>query len=180
MTDTLTLGGEPCRLIPGYEDYAVSASGRVWSLKFGKVRELKQGKHNAGYWLVVLSENKEKRGFAVHYLVMLAWVGDCPEGYEVNHKNRNRGDNYLDNLEYVTHAENMAYSRELGAWDGLIGERAANAKLTEQDVKDIRAMYAAGGWTYKSLAEVFSTPDKTLSLEAIFAIVSRRTWKHLP
>ena len=179
MTE-LTLGGEPCRLIPGYPDYAVSASGRVWSLKYGKIKELVQYKRERGYLDVNVAIQGKTRTHAkvrVHRLVAAAWIGPCPEGYEINHKNRNTSDNEADNLEYVTHAENVAHAVNLGAWKG---ENNGQAKLTEQDVMDIRAMYKKGGWTYESLAEVFSTPSRTVCGGTIKNVITRQTWRHLP
>ena len=45
--------------------------------------------------------------YRVHRLVLEAFVGQCPEGFECNHKNRDRSDNRLENLEWVTHIENL-------------------------------------------------------------------------
>lgn len=46
----------------------------------------------------------------IHVLVTVAFLGDCPNGKEVNHKNGDKSDNRLTNLEYVTHSENMKHA----------------------------------------------------------------------
>lgn len=50
------------------------------------------------------------RNFAhilAHHAVLLAWVGPCPEGYQCDHINGNAADNRLENLEWITPAENI-------------------------------------------------------------------------
>ena len=170
----LTLGGEPCRLIPGYEDYAVSASGKVFSLKHGKVYELKPKLHD-GYPQITLSMDGITRTRNIHNLVMLCWAGACPQGYEINHINRNRSDNRLENLEYVTHQENVLHSRKLGSWEAIRGEQAPRVKLTEKQILQIRAMWNNGGYSQKELAGIFG-----VNFSHIWKIINRRTWKHLP
>ena len=51
----------------------------------------------------------------VHNLVCEAFYGEIPEGYEVNHKDKNRTNNNLDNLEIVTHKENMQHAYRYGS-----------------------------------------------------------------
>lgn len=48
----------------------------------------------------------------VHRLVLEAFVGPCPPGYETNHGNGQKADNTLANLEYVTPSQNLQH-----AWD---------------------------------------------------------------
>jgi hypothetical protein len=174
--DDLTLGGEPCRPIPGYPDYAVSASGKVWSMKRRGWREKKSHADRAGYMFCQMQVPGGRKGMSVHRMVMLAWVGPLPDGHEVNHLNRDRGDNRLENLAYVNHAENQAYSKELGAWDAMPrGKDHHAAKLTEQDVTDIRLMYHKGGYSHQELADIFC-----ISRINVYYIIMRRSWKHLP
>ncbi len=63
----------------------------------------------SGYRFVGLCKQGVATIYAVHRLVMEAFVGPCPAGKEVNHKNGIRSDPRLVNLEYVTHSENLLY-----------------------------------------------------------------------
>lgn len=111
---------EEWRPVPGWEGlYEVSGIGGVRSVdrtihyKDGRRRfypgaPLKGGTHKFGYPMVNLSRNKEVKGFAVHQLVALAFIGPCPEGQEVRHLDDDPTNNSFLNLAYGTHAENMA------------------------------------------------------------------------
>lgn len=59
-------------------------------------------KNSKGYLRVGIGGKR----YFVHSLVLEAFVGPCPEGFECNHKDRNRSDNRLENLEWVTHQDN--------------------------------------------------------------------------
>lgn len=102
------LPSEKWKKIPGYSDYKVSNLGRVKSLKRNKERILSPGL-NGEYLYVQLSDG-EQRIFLIHILVMKTFVGECPEGYEVNHIDLNKCNNKLKNLEYVTHIQNIVHS----------------------------------------------------------------------
>lgn len=95
--------------IPGYEGlYQVSDYGAVRSLKFGKVRYLKNVKRPTGYCQIDLCRDGEKKMFSIHRLVYETFNGPIPEGYEIDHVNTIRDDNRLSNLRVVTRKGNMA------------------------------------------------------------------------
>lgn len=90
--------------IPEYPDYEVSNLGRVRSYRRKNVRILKTTPDTRGYLQVHLHGQGHTR---VHKLVMLAFVGPCPDGMEVCHGPDGLGNNCLDNLRYDTHLGNM-------------------------------------------------------------------------
>jgi len=99
------------KTIPNYPDYQVSNLGRVKSLKQGKEKILKH-RIVSGYPYVTLFK-KGRNHFHVHRLVMMTFV-DTSNGMIVNHKDSNKLNNRLDNLEYVTYRQNSqhGYSRK--------------------------------------------------------------------
>jgi len=91
--------------IPGFEGrYQVSDLGRVLSFVRSSPRLLagRVSHHHASYRRVWLGD----REFFVHRLVMLTFVGPCPEGLEVCHRNGDGLDNRLVNLYYGTSSQN--------------------------------------------------------------------------
>lgn len=89
--------------------YLVSDFGRVRSLPrnttSGRIMKLPPDKH--GYPWVTLTKNGKQKRRAVHQLVAEAFIGPCPEGQEVRHKDGDPANARADNLCYGTHGENM-------------------------------------------------------------------------
>ncbi|MCH9728406.1 MAG: NUMOD4 motif-containing HNH endonuclease [Actinomycetia bacterium] len=107
--------------IPGYEGiYEVSSAGDVRSLTRivthrhrGRTHQQSiQGKRLSpalrpdGHLIVCLNKSGQRRMWLVHRLVMLGFVGTCPEGHEVCHNNGEPADNRLANLRYGTQSDN--------------------------------------------------------------------------
>ena len=108
--------------IPGYEGlYQVSNLGRVKSLPRVVLRRMKNGKVHPrrihekllvparqyrGHQQVCLCKEGIENHQFVHRLVLLAFVGPCPEGMEVCHNDSDPTNNRLDNLRYDTRSGN--------------------------------------------------------------------------
>jgi len=96
----------------GYEkNYEISTEGQVRSNYRGG-RILCQAKHG-GYMFVVLSKDKKKKPINVHRLVAKTFLGDFA-GMQVNHKDGDKLNNCVDNLEWVSASENMAHAFKKG------------------------------------------------------------------
>lgn len=97
------------RPVPGYEGfYEVSNSGQVKSIyRYKKI--LKPMISNTGYERVDLFKNKVRKQFSVHRLVAMAFIDNKDKKPFVNHKDENKRNNNVDNLEWVTHIENCHY-----------------------------------------------------------------------
>lgn len=106
-----------------------------------------------------------------HRIVWQWFMGPIPEGVEVNHKNGDRGDNRLGNLELLTKGENLEHAyRELGRFRAS-GERNGRAVLTADQVATIRERLAAGK-SHRSIARDFG-----VSHVAVGKIARRETWR---
>lgn len=104
------LKGEQWRSIQGYDGkYLVSSLGRVKSLKGRKPRILHQHMNNNGYLRVALSCNGNVKYYLIHRLVAEAYLhNDDPEvKTTVDHKDRQKTNNCVTNLRYLSLAENI-------------------------------------------------------------------------
>jgi hypothetical protein len=93
------------RRIEGFPDYIVSNYGEVYSLKRGKVRELKMGFNRDGYKCVKLGHDHIFKDFKVHALVGNAFIGKRINGLTFDHIDRNKINNKSDNIRLATRSE---------------------------------------------------------------------------
>lgn len=92
--------------------YEVSNLGRVRSTGRGTKKLRKLVKGTDGYLQIRLHFNKEQHLYGVHRLVAIAFLPKPTEHgeFEVNHKDKNRTNNVVDNLEWLPHEDNVRYS----------------------------------------------------------------------
>lgn len=92
----------------GFSKYLISTDGQVYSLKSDRL--LPQGFTHRGYKQVdVCNDEGIKKHMRVHRLVYMAHKGVIPEGMQINHKDENKANNCIDNLELMTNKENCSY-----------------------------------------------------------------------
>ncbi len=148
--------------------YEVSNHGRVRRKKPGKstvpghVLSIAQHQSNRGrvYARVSLWCKNKKTDAYVHRLVAHTFIGSCPIGFEVNHKDGNPLNNHVSNLEYVTSAQNKQHFHLLNR--GLIsGENHWKAKLKEVDVVAIRLL-CSNGFPQMYVAKLFDVRRSTI------------------
>lgn len=110
--------------ISGYEGrYLISDTGEVASVinplmtTFMKPNKLS----NAGYYIVSLSSGitgVRHKTFGIHRLVAMAFLDNPNNKRDVNHKNSNKTDNRLVNLEWTSRSENMLHAVKAGKFQG--------------------------------------------------------------
>lgn len=167
--------------VVGYEGlYEVSNQGRVKSFMTGGRRNgsphiLATG-NIRGYRMVMLckGDGSKPKSALVHRLVALAFLGEPPpvKRPTVNHKNLDKADNHLENLEWLSHAANNRHAAPL--IPRLKGEQTPVHKLTEDDVRSIRQRYIPHQVTLKQLGNEYGVSQQT-----ILAIIRRKKWAHV-
>jgi hypothetical protein len=132
---------------------------------------LSPGLNTGGYEVVTLQNEAGKTTKTVHRLACKAFHGQPPcEALHAAHNNGNRRDNRKTNLRWATAVENVADKRVHGTMRCGVGERQGLAKLTEEEVKAIRA----DARMLKDIAK-----DYGVGVGTVHAVKSRRTWKHI-
>ena len=100
---------EEWRPIDQFPIYSISSLGNVQNNQTGKILKLSQ---KGGYYHIGLSNETDKKTFKVHRLVALAFLPNPLNKSDVNHKDKNKLNNCLTNLEWMTRAENNKHRCE--------------------------------------------------------------------
>lgn len=159
--------------------YKVSNCGRVKRNKIGGNNThigkiLKPGIDGWGYLQVNLCKNGKYRTIKIHKLVAQAFLGPCPKDKEVNHKDGNKQNPHIDNLEYITGSDNMKHAYRLGLQKSKKGQDNPSAKLKKKDVLEIRKLYETEKYFQRELAMRFN-----VTILSISRIINNKTWSHI-
>lgn len=101
--------------VPGYTGlYRVSDAGVVVSTYWTTDKEIGQWENGNGYMYLTLNRGGKQKQFAMHRLVLSAFDRIPSRFEEANHKNGDKSDNRIGNLEWVTGAENMKHAVNTG------------------------------------------------------------------
>lgn len=127
--------------------------------------------HKDGRKAVFLVSEPRQPGvnYKVHVLVMLAFVGPRPEGYEVCHNNGDASDNRLSNLRYDTHQENSNDTVRHGR--SPKGIKNGQNVLTPAQVVEIVDMWETGKFRQREIAARYGISRLTVS-----SIANGYTW----
>ena len=113
--------------IPQFDGYYISKDGKIYSNRSGNMQELNPYIAKNGYKMIRLQINGKRPHYLIHRLVALTFITN-PNNYPViNHIDKNRQNNCVENLEWCTRKYNMNY--------GNMKEKQRNAKLGKERKK---------------------------------------------
>lgn len=150
--------------VPGFRRYLISDSGTIYTTH--NLRPYKTYEHN-GYECVNLLRTEDSPGrgkyktMLVHRLVAATFLGENPD-LQVNHKDGNKLNNKVENLEWVTRSENMQHALASGL-SQCVGENHHRAKLTESDVEAICKLLLESDLEHSEIAQRFNVSRQTIT-----------------
>lgn len=163
--------------------YQISNFGNVKSLSrkikssrgFRVMREriLKPATDRKGYLAVSLTKNGKSKTIKVHSIVTLCFLGERKNNHQVNHKDGNKQNNHLSNLEYCTRAENIQHAFDNGLITRKKGEEHFRSKLKNEDILKIRKM-SKSGFSQRQISKLFSVNHNTIG-----SVLRGETWVHV-
>ena len=159
------------REIPNYNDYWISKCGKIISTKYGYPRYLCQNISNNGYLVVTLCKNNSPKKLTVHSLVLKTYkpksINQCG-----NHKDGNKLNNHISNLEWVTYKRSTQHAYENDLIKLPKGEDAKASILTNSQVKKILWELVLGEKTQGDLSLEYE-----VSRGCIGCIKQGKSWK---
>lgn len=162
---------EEWKVIEGHDSlYEISDKGRVRNTLTNKI--LKQHKNAYGYYCLGLRfEGRKQKSYLVHRLIAKVFIPNPENKPQINHKDCNKTNNSIDNLEWCTKNENNLHAFANGLIDRR-GEKASGSKLTEKQVLEIRELCKT--MEQKDIAPMFGINKSHVS-----NIFTRKSWKHI-
>lgn len=158
------------RIIPEFPAYEASYEGHIRKIGSSLIR--KPIKAKGGYHKITIYIDKRVVTKQLHRLIASAHIPN-PEGLEfVNHKDGDKTNNKVSNLEWCTRSENQIHACAIGLVSNR-GSKNGFAKLNENSVQQMRTLYNTGT-RIKDIAKMFNVKYNTAS-----SIVHYRSWKHV-
>lgn len=165
--------------IKGYGGlYQVSSFGRVKSLArikskngFYKEKFMRPNNNGNGYLQIGLSKNNKVIYYYIHRLVAQAFLLNINNYKYINHKDGNKTNNKVNNLEWCTQSENVKHAYRIKLMDKK-GEKHHLSKLTKNDIFFIRKN--SKNYLQKELAEMFK-----ISQQQVSRIINKIEWSHV-
>lgn len=176
------------RPVDGFPGYCVGSDGTAWTaweryytegiegsrVRIGPAWTKLRGYFN-GHRRFVVSVYRDSKASSkfLHRLVLEAFLGPCPPGKQCCHFNDDGTNNRLENLRWDTSKANSADAYRNKRIK--IGERHHQSKLTEDQVREIREVYARGDANQEQIANFYGMTQISIS-----AIVRGVTWAESP
>lgn len=157
--------------------YSINEYGDIRSKKSGEI--LKPKKNKQGYLVIALCTNEIEHGkthkrkmFSISQLVARSYNGHPPDNMNdptVDHIDGNRQNNHYTNLQWLERGVNSSIRKNKGA-----GSQNHEAKLTDEQVKEICNLLINTDLSYQQIANMFNIEKSTVS-----SIKKQKSWKHI-
>ncbi len=163
--------------IQEYPNYSVSNTGLIRNNNTNKI--LKQTINKTGYYFLAVAPNGrhgKTKCFRVHREVAKAFIPNPDNLPQVNHKDGNKLNNCVDNLEWCTNSYNVQHAYNNNLLIAPRGEECTFSVLTEELIAHIRSIYIPRHKEFglRALAQKFGLKHNTLS-----NALNGNTWKHI-
>lgn len=156
--------------IKDFDGYFIFISGNIIG-KSGKLLTVHKSDKTRPYPYVSLFKNNKVYHKMIHRLLAEHFIDNPDNKPEVNHKDGNKYNYSIDNLEWSTPLENLQHSIQNNLTNNLGGELSRNVKLTQFQVDIIRARIA-NGESQNKLSQEFEVHRSTIN-----KIATGRNWK---
>lgn len=122
---------------------------------------------------VFVDDNGKYISIVVHRMIAKAFIPNPENKPEINHKNGIKTDNRVENLEWVTHKENIIHSFKNNLQNNN-GENNPFSILTEDQVKEIRFKFKPRKYTREMLSKEYGVKPATIK-----DVILRKSWSHV-
>jgi hypothetical protein len=146
----------------------VSDRGEFRSLLRGEPKILKQQKDRKGYFRVTVTIEREKKTFKVHREVAKAFIANDMNLPQINHKDGDKSNNSVENLEWCSNKQNALHAIANGLWGNVF---LASQRSNEARKRPIIA-YRLKGSPQTKYFESISSAEKAIGSRHICAVLN--------
>jgi hypothetical protein len=147
---------------PTYGRYEASSLGRIRNSSTGRI--LKPSLNQSGYFQTQFYDKKVR----VHRVVAESFYG--LSDLHVNHKNLNRQDNRVENLEFCTHGENIRHAVKNGVQLGARGERHGSNKYSLKQILEVKSLLA------KNISHTEISRQTGVGRSTVYLVSKEKNW----
>lgn len=142
--------------------YEASETGEIRNKTTKHIRKQRMNKY--GYCQINISRNDgtgKSNTMLVHKLIAETFIPNPDQLPEVNHIDGDKSNNHVSNLEWCTKSDNQKHAHKLGLSHVYHGEDHPCAKLTNEEVKQVKQMYMEGV-SQQKIADFFHVSNTTV------------------
>lgn len=159
--------------LPEVKDlYVINENGSIYSETKKGYMNLRNKKGTEYKLVNLMLNNGKKKTFRVHRLVAMAFIPKTSINSEdVNHKDGNKSNNNVRNLEWVTKSENQIHAYQNGLNQARKGAKSNFSKLSKKEIEEI-FLLKKQGLTQLEISKKFNCTRSNISY-----ILNKKTWK---
>lgn len=156
------------------ERYLLTEDGRIWSFLSNKYIKVHKGRGGYSYVWLVLEEGKKFK--LLHRLLAEAFIPNPRNLAQVNHKDGQKSNNSLTNLEWCTPSENVRHAHKQGLVKvrSIQGASSHKAKLREEEVREFWRRIQEG----ESVSSIH-TDFPAVKRDALYSIKQGKSWNNI-
>lgn len=141
--------------IKDFEQYQISTMGRVWSKNKNKIMQVGKHKSNSGYIQIMLYKDGKYHWKYIHRMVAETFLPN-PQGFRtVNHKDGNKFNNCISNLEWASDEQQQRHAYQMGL-------RKNGIALSDEQIFEIYRMFFEENIKPRKIAEIINKPFGTV------------------
>ena len=161
--------------IAGIPCYYACSDGTIWkNCKHRGFYQRKPDYRKDGYIKCAINVDGKTLHFLTHRLIAMAFLGKPEQCNEINHKDGNKHNNAVSNLEWVTRSQNISHAHK--HLNAPSGDARYNAKFSNDEVRFIRKMHRYG----LTGAAIFRMFTRKIRQQTIYDIINMKKYKHVP
>lgn len=156
-----------------YKGYFVSTTGMVFD-RFGN--KIKGSLSTTGYLRTNIYINSKPVFKQFHRMIAESLIPNPNNFPCINHKDGNKTNNSIDNLEWCTYSQNTKHAFDSGLENKVVGENHHAHKLTNDAVRDIRANYVKGS---RIQGSKYFSEKYNIDVTVVRDVANYITWRHI-